>query len=73
MCHTTAPAASHSKRTLLFRAERGNSWDWLAPFLRDEITPVDDSRCVAGPKRTAIMNAICQRGRPSVTAKEITA
>lgn len=66
VCHTAAPVPAHDKKTS-FRSERANTWDWLAPFFREEFGPVDDSRCVAGSKPSADMNAICQReAKPSV-------
>lgn len=70
VCHTVAPAPAHDKKTS-FRGERTNSWDWLAPFLRDEYGAVDESRCVAG-KRPAHWNAICHRAQQSFAAKEVT-
>ena len=77
VCHTVAQAPSNDKTTSLFRtelrSERANSWDWLAAFLRDENVLVDDSRCVAGSKRSVGLNAICLRVQQSFAAKEMTA
>jgi hypothetical protein len=77
VCHTATAAPAHDKETSSrrseFRSDRANSWDWLAPFFREEVGPIDDSRYVAGSNRPAELNAICQRVPPSFSAKEMTA
>jgi mono/diheme cytochrome c family protein len=70
VCHTSA--TTHDKKTSLFRSERATSWDWLAPFFREERSPLDDSRCIAGVKRSTGLNVICQRAQVLFAAKEMT-
>jgi hypothetical protein len=80
VCHAASPAAAHDKQTSsfrpeLFRSEQANTWDWLAPFFRDEFGPADESRCVAGSKRPVglnVSNAICQRAQPLFSARDMT-
>jgi mono/diheme cytochrome c family protein len=76
VCHTATAAPAHDKETSSrrseFRSDRANSWDWLAPFFREDVGPIDDSRCVAGSNRPAELNAICQRVPPSFAASAMT-
>ena len=79
VCHTAASAPANDKTTSFrseFRSERADSWDWLAPFFREEYGPVDDSRCVARSKHPTQLNAICLRAQQSLhtfVAKEMNA
>jgi hypothetical protein len=72
VCHMPAPASAHDNKTT-FRSERPNSWDWLAPFLREDYRPVDDSRCIAGSKQSFEFNVLCQRVQPSFAARGMPA
>jgi hypothetical protein len=73
VCHTSTPIPAQDKKTSLFRSERASSWDWLAPFFREEPGSVNDSRYVAGSRHTSDMNAICRRAQPLSAATEMNA
>lgn len=70
VCHPSSPAPVKDKTTSMLRSERATSWDWLAPFFREEFRAVDDSRFVAGSKSPVELNSTFRHMRQSFALNE---